>query len=95
MEISGDQITINGITVSTERANNIMFVQCTMLKRAYTIDMETSPIHVHIEGYVPDKNDAKPDDTGSPAVAAAPARKMTETPKVQKKEGCRSCSEKK
>ena len=61
METNGNEIILNGYRVSVERANTIMFVQCTVLHKPYSIDTSTDPMSVTIEGYEPDANDMKPD----------------------------------
>lgn len=56
-----DKVILNGFEVSAERANTIMFVQCTVLRKPYKVDASASPVIVTIEGYEPDENDMKPD----------------------------------
>lgn len=88
-DTSDTKVIVNGVLLSVERANSVMFVQCTMLKKKFTIDTDTSPIHVKIEGYHPDTNDAKPDATdatnGVPGLELPP-----QTPAVRK---CGTCNE--
>lgn len=60
MELSEGSVLLNGNLVPVRRAHSIMFVQCTVLGKNYTMDIETDPVTITIDGYTPDKNDMKP-----------------------------------
>lgn len=91
MEIQGDKVILNGFVVSLERANTIMFVQCTVLRKPYSIDTSTTPMSINIEGYAPDENDMKPDSEfkREPRLNEQPKDKEMEEPRQVKK--CGSC----
>lgn len=61
MELTGSTIIINGHEVSIDRANKIMFVQCTVLKKKFSINSSTYPVSVTIDDYSPDENDMRPE----------------------------------
>lgn len=95
MELSSDNVLINGFKVSSNRANTIMFVQCTMLKKKYDVDMESHPgfVSITIDGYNPDENDMKPDSEEPNMGTAVPAtREKSETQSTPKVSKCGSCN---
>lgn len=96
MELSSDNITVNGHKVSARRANTIMFVQCTMMGKHYKIDLETDPaiVAVIIEDYNPSEEELLPDNDDRPLqTSEGVVMRNDDRPVYVKK--CKSCEEKK
>ena len=92
IELSGEKVILNGLVTSIARANSIMFVQCTILGKAFDINVETDPIAITISDYTPTEADMKP-DAEIVTVRATPAGENIDmTPHVRK---CGSCGDKK
>ena len=78
---------LNGTLMSGETAGKIMFVQCTLLKKAYTVNTIVTPIEVTIHEYEMSESDVKSYD----------GRKIEESEhyvETVKKAGCGTCGKK-
>jgi len=91
MELTGSVIILNGHEVSIDRANKIMFVQCTVLNKKYKVDMSTYPVSVNIDGYNPTENDLLPDMEENNVVRIDGDTEPSKSPVVKK---CDTCGKK-
>ena len=68
-KVEYEKMLVNGVLTTTEEANSIMFVQCTLRGKRYTLDTSTSPISLTIEDYVYDGGGTRKDVTVMPAAS--------------------------
>lgn len=82
-------VVLNGTRMNGETAGKIMFVECTLLKKKYTINTTCVPIEVSIYDYSVTETDIK-------SYADKPVEESEHYEReVIRKAGCGSCGKKK